>query len=93
MPQLTSVRPMFYTADFEATLAFYVDVLGFDLEVRLNTDFFDALVDGSIRSAGAWGVTINTAAPLLMRYTDCTSAFPNSADRAFKSGSGAARCW
>ncbi len=27
---------------------------------------FSALLDGSIRSAGAWGVTINTAAPLLI---------------------------
>lgn len=27
---------MLYTADFEATLAFYVDVLGFRLEVRLD---------------------------------------------------------
>lgn len=36
MPKLRSVRPMLYTADFEATLAFYVDVLGFRLEVRLD---------------------------------------------------------
>jgi uncharacterized glyoxalase superfamily protein PhnB len=36
MPKLTSVRPMFYAADFDATLAFYTDVLGFKLEVRLD---------------------------------------------------------
>jgi len=36
MPKLTSVRPMFYTADFEGTLAFYTDVLGFKLEVQLD---------------------------------------------------------
>ncbi|MFZ2031845.1 MAG: VOC family protein [Vitreimonas sp.] len=36
MPKLMSTRPMLYTADFEGTLAFYADVLGFALEVRLD---------------------------------------------------------
>ncbi|MBS0383851.1 MAG: VOC family protein [Proteobacteria bacterium] len=36
MSKLTFTRPMLYTADFEATLAFYIDVLGFKLEVRLD---------------------------------------------------------
>lgn len=36
MPKLTSVRPMFYTSDFEGTLAFYTEVLEFKLEVRLD---------------------------------------------------------
>ena len=36
MPKLTSVRPMLYTADFDATLAFYIDALGFKLEERLD---------------------------------------------------------
>src|SRR5689334_5576551 len=36
MPKLTSVRPMFYTVDFEGTLAFYRNILGFKLEVRLD---------------------------------------------------------
>jgi len=36
MPKLTAVRPMLYTADFEGTLGFYTDILGFKLEVRLD---------------------------------------------------------
>jgi uncharacterized glyoxalase superfamily protein PhnB len=36
MPKLTGLRPMLYTADFDATLAFYTDVLGFNLKVRLD---------------------------------------------------------
>lgn len=36
MPKLKFARPMFYTVDFDATLAFYIDVLGFKLEVRLD---------------------------------------------------------
>ena len=36
MPRLTSCRAMLYTADFEATLAFYTDILNFKLEARLD---------------------------------------------------------
>ena len=36
MPKLTAVRPMLYTAEFDATLGFYTDILGFKLEVRLD---------------------------------------------------------
>lgn len=34
MPKLTDLRPMLYTADFDATVAFYVDTLGFTLDER-----------------------------------------------------------
>ncbi len=36
MPRLHSCRAMLYTADFEATLAFYTEILNFKLEARLD---------------------------------------------------------
>jgi catechol 2,3-dioxygenase-like lactoylglutathione lyase family enzyme len=34
MPKLTDLRPMLYTADLDATVAFYVETLGFMLDER-----------------------------------------------------------
>ena len=54
------------------------------------SEVFSALIDGSLRSPGAWGLTVNTAAPLLcVASTDLPSAV-NSWGALLATGSGIA---
>lgn len=36
MPRLTELRPMLYTAELEATIAFYVEILGFACDEHIE---------------------------------------------------------